>query len=307
MATTRPPPSSLSQHALRRQNPRQEPSAVVPHAGICAGGRPQGRSLPRPPRRQCWPEAPPVSTSKQALVVLWQLARMPVAGRMATRRIRTHRLLALHPARRHSFAGSGAAGEDPLAHRTRLPRTQRRPRSRPFRRPQFPGLAPSCHPRRAGSGVLHPAALRPKSPCAGLTLYAVLRELQSLFAVWTGACHTYHQPVPWSQQPPGPMTQQSTTSGHPLCEKVDRAGRRWRLIDGRSVRDHSGRMCRVQEHDVFVGTLARSAQRRLDSCMTPRVQRRPTCLDHFGRRSPGYRRTTPTCWASWSGLMSSHL
>ena len=26
--------------ALRRQNPRQEPSAVVPHAGICAGGRP---------------------------------------------------------------------------------------------------------------------------------------------------------------------------------------------------------------------------------------------------------------------------
>jgi RNA-directed DNA polymerase len=26
---------------------RQEPSAVVPHAGICAGGRPQGRSLPR--------------------------------------------------------------------------------------------------------------------------------------------------------------------------------------------------------------------------------------------------------------------
>ena len=28
-------------------HPRQEPSAVIPHAGICAGGRPQGRSLPR--------------------------------------------------------------------------------------------------------------------------------------------------------------------------------------------------------------------------------------------------------------------
>ena len=28
-------------------DPRQEPSAVVPLAGICAGGRPQGRSLPR--------------------------------------------------------------------------------------------------------------------------------------------------------------------------------------------------------------------------------------------------------------------
>ncbi|MEV6449011.1 transposase [Amycolatopsis sp. NPDC051716] len=34
---------------------------------------------------------------------------------------RTHRLLALHPARRHSFARPGADGEDPLAHRTRLP------------------------------------------------------------------------------------------------------------------------------------------------------------------------------------------
>ena len=46
-------PISARQHALlpRRapccQAPRQEPSAVVPHAGICAGGRPQGRSLPR--------------------------------------------------------------------------------------------------------------------------------------------------------------------------------------------------------------------------------------------------------------------
>jgi hypothetical protein len=28
-------------------HPRQEPSAVIPHAGICAGSRPQGRSLPR--------------------------------------------------------------------------------------------------------------------------------------------------------------------------------------------------------------------------------------------------------------------
>ena len=29
------------------RHPRQEPAAVIPHAGICAGGRPQGRSLPR--------------------------------------------------------------------------------------------------------------------------------------------------------------------------------------------------------------------------------------------------------------------
>jgi len=39
--------ASLPGSAPGRQNLRQEPSAVVPHAGICAGGRPQGRSLPR--------------------------------------------------------------------------------------------------------------------------------------------------------------------------------------------------------------------------------------------------------------------
>ncbi len=33
--------------ALRRQHPRQEPSALDAHAGICAGGRRQRRSLPR--------------------------------------------------------------------------------------------------------------------------------------------------------------------------------------------------------------------------------------------------------------------
>ena len=32
--------TALARRALLRQNPRQEPSAVVPHAGICAGGRP---------------------------------------------------------------------------------------------------------------------------------------------------------------------------------------------------------------------------------------------------------------------------
>src|SRR5512132_615988 len=47
MATKTTRDASLPGGALRRQNLRQEPSAVVPHAGICAGGRPQGRSLPR--------------------------------------------------------------------------------------------------------------------------------------------------------------------------------------------------------------------------------------------------------------------
>jgi RNA polymerase sigma factor (sigma-70 family) len=37
MATTRPRDASLPGNALCRQNPRQEPSAVIPHAGICAG------------------------------------------------------------------------------------------------------------------------------------------------------------------------------------------------------------------------------------------------------------------------------
>jgi hypothetical protein len=37
---------------LDARHPRQEPSAVVPLAGICAGGRPRGRSLPRP-RYRC--------------------------------------------------------------------------------------------------------------------------------------------------------------------------------------------------------------------------------------------------------------
>ena len=31
-------PASLSRLAVRHHDPRQEPGAVVPHAGICAGG-----------------------------------------------------------------------------------------------------------------------------------------------------------------------------------------------------------------------------------------------------------------------------
>ena len=34
--------------AAMRHHPRQEPGAVIPHAGIRAGGGPQGPSLPRP-------------------------------------------------------------------------------------------------------------------------------------------------------------------------------------------------------------------------------------------------------------------
>ena len=50
MATSATHPAPLARAAIRRHHPRQEPSAVVPHAGICAGGGPnprQGPSLPR--------------------------------------------------------------------------------------------------------------------------------------------------------------------------------------------------------------------------------------------------------------------
>src|ERR1017187_1341861 len=47
MAPSRPNHASLAERPVRRPYPRQEPSALAVHAGICAGGRPQGRSLPR--------------------------------------------------------------------------------------------------------------------------------------------------------------------------------------------------------------------------------------------------------------------
>lgn len=56
-------------------------------------------------------------------------------------------------------------------------------------------LAPPRHPRHRRAPVHHHAATRPKSGCAGLTLYKVIRELQRLLATWTGACLTCHQPV----------------------------------------------------------------------------------------------------------------
>src|SRR3954468_2716475 len=48
MATSTADPAPLARAAIRRHHPRQEPSAVVPHAGICAGGGWQQPSLPQP-------------------------------------------------------------------------------------------------------------------------------------------------------------------------------------------------------------------------------------------------------------------
>jgi hypothetical protein len=47
-----------------------------------------------------------------------------------------------------------------------------------------------CTPVAPGSGT------GPKSGCAGLTLYPVLREWRPLLAVMTGACHTCQRPFP---------------------------------------------------------------------------------------------------------------
>ncbi len=47
VASARPSLSPLSSSPLRRHNLRQEPGAVVPHAGICAGGAGKLAFLPR--------------------------------------------------------------------------------------------------------------------------------------------------------------------------------------------------------------------------------------------------------------------
>jgi len=47
VAAASPRGASVPRRAPWRSYPRQEPSALAAHAGICAGGRPQGRSLPR--------------------------------------------------------------------------------------------------------------------------------------------------------------------------------------------------------------------------------------------------------------------
>src|SRR4051794_18458792 len=47
MATHSASPASVAERALQRSYPRQEPSALDAHAGICAGGRQQRQSLPR--------------------------------------------------------------------------------------------------------------------------------------------------------------------------------------------------------------------------------------------------------------------
>ena len=93
------------------------------------------------------------------------------------------------------IAGAGAAGQDPLAGRARLPRAQDRPGPGPLRGPLLHRLAPPRHPRRPRPGLHHHDPRRPKSGCAGMTLYQALRELQIVLALILGACPLCRQPV----------------------------------------------------------------------------------------------------------------
>ena len=113
----------------------------------------------------------------------WLIAEWPTGAD------RTHRLLDLQPARRHPPQGTRPPGQDPLAHRTRLPGTENRPRTGPLRGPLLDRLAPPRHPRHRRPPLPHhPAAHRPKSHWAGLTLYALVRKLQRALAHWIGTC-----------------------------------------------------------------------------------------------------------------------
>ena len=95
MAPTRPHHASLPRPAIRRPHPRQEPSALAAHAGICAGGRPQGRSLPRQP-----------VVSRDGRPVAYGL-RSVVSGKAPSGRSREGRV----PVVGHRGGSSGSSGE----------------------------------------------------------------------------------------------------------------------------------------------------------------------------------------------------
>lgn len=123
-------------------------------------------------------------------------SRGHAAGRMVRQRRGTHRLLAVQPARLHHTGRTGPPGQDPLAHRARLPRTQARTRPGPLRGPLLGRLAPPRHPGHRCPRVPHRTAPGPKSRYSGLTLYQTLDTIQDLLNCWTGTCTTCHRPLP---------------------------------------------------------------------------------------------------------------
>ncbi|MQT00358.1 hypothetical protein FF041_08995 [Streptomyces jumonjinensis] len=59
-------------------------------------------------------------------------------------------------------------------------------------------MAPPRHPRLRRTRLLHPATTGqiPKRHGAGLSLYRIVRELQTLLVTWNGACPTCHRDIP---------------------------------------------------------------------------------------------------------------
>jgi hypothetical protein len=128
-------PSTLAALALSA-GPRALRRVTWRHGTRKAVGNPTAAMTSRfPPHESDQPTAAPSRHRQLA-------TRVPADCRMATQGIRTHRPLAVEPARRHATARTRRADEDPPAHRTRLPRTQRQPRPRPLRTPQLPRLTP---------------------------------------------------------------------------------------------------------------------------------------------------------------------
>ena len=182
------PPVTFKDLALaagpRQRTPGDLAAGQPAHEG--KPGRGDALTLPAPAHPPGQPRHPPQQRR--------QPARRLADRRMATRRRRTGQILAVQPRRPCLAEEPGPVGEAAVAGRTRLPRTQDRSRDRPLRGPFVHRLAPTRHPHRPRPSLLHPAAPRPKSGCAGLTLYAVLRELQQLLTVMAGACHTCNRP-----------------------------------------------------------------------------------------------------------------
>jgi len=138
--------------APRYLAPRLRKNARNPNAAMASrflALRVRRRTATSPQRRRCITEC--------RLIAEWPPGKPEPANR----------LLALHHGLATRHYGNSSTGEDPLAHRTRLPRTQRRPRPGPLQRPQLSRLAPPRHTRCSSPGVLHTITLRPKSPCAG--------------------------------------------------------------------------------------------------------------------------------------------
>ena len=96
---------------------------------------------------------------------------------------------------------SWSARQAALADRAGLPRAKGRTRPRPLRGPLLPRLEPPRHARLGRPRLPHPGAPAPPSSQGGsLTLFGLLRELQTLLACWHG--HLPHLPQRAAARPP---------------------------------------------------------------------------------------------------------